>query len=68
MRANCRHQNGITHAFVPRFYSNGDRDHYVGSDPAHQAFQQAAGAVLEKTVVVNSQNSLFTKAEECQLS
>jgi hypothetical protein len=53
----------MSHAFVLQFYSNEDRDYYVNKDPAHQAFKDAAGAVVEKTLVVDFQDGIFTKKE-----
>jgi hypothetical protein len=53
-------QSGVSHAFVVQFYSNQDRDYYVESDPVHQAFKDAAAAVVEKTIVVDYQNGVFT--------
>lgn len=46
-------QNGITHAFSVEFESTEDRDYYVKSDPAHQAFIAFAGTVVEKAIVVD---------------
>jgi hypothetical protein len=43
-----------------QFHSNQDRDYYVESDPVHQAFKDAAAAVVEKTIVVDYQNGVFT--------
>jgi hypothetical protein len=54
-------QSGISHAFILQFYSNEDRDYYVNDDPVHQAFKEAAGAVVERTVVVDFQDGVFTK-------
>lgn len=62
-RADWWHQNGISHAFVLQFNSNEDRDYYVDSDPVHQAFKEAAGAIVEKTIVVDFQDGVFTKTE-----
>lgn len=55
-------QNGISHAFVVQFRSNADRDYYVNEDPVHKAFKEAAGAVVEQTIVVDYQDGVFTKA------
>jgi hypothetical protein len=55
-------QNGMSHAFILRFNSNEDRDYYVKEDPAHQAFKDAASAVIEKTLVVDFQEGVFTNA------
>ena len=54
-----RQQNGMSHAFILRFNSKDERDYYVKEDPAHQAFKDAA-AVVEKTVVVDFQEGIFT--------
>lgn len=56
------HQNGISHAFILRFTSKDDRDYYVKEDPAHRAFKEAAAAVVEKTIVVDFQEGVFTNA------
>ena len=42
--------------------SKDDRDYYVKKDPAHQAFKAAAAAAVEKTVVVDFQEGVFTNA------
>ncbi|OSS51933.1 hypothetical protein B5807_03580 [Epicoccum nigrum] len=55
-------QNGVSHAFILRFSSNEERDYYVKSDPAHQAFKDAAAAVVEKTIVVDFQEGVFFNA------
>ncbi|KAF2127439.1 hypothetical protein P153DRAFT_368731 [Dothidotthia symphoricarpi CBS 119687] len=55
-------QNGISHAFVLQFYSNADRDYYVNEDPVHQTFKEAAGAVVQQTLVVDYQDGVFTEA------
>ena len=57
-----RLQNGMSHAFILRFSSNEERDYYVKEDPAHQAFKDAAAAVVEKTIVVDFQEDVFTNA------
>ncbi|KAF2692273.1 stress responsive A/B barrel domain protein [Lentithecium fluviatile CBS 122367] len=56
-------QEGISHAFIVQFQSNEDRDYYVNEDPVHQAFKDAAGAYLEKAVVVDFQEGVFTYAD-----
>jgi hypothetical protein len=53
----------MSHAFIIRFDSNEDRDYYVKEDPAHQAFKNAAAAVIEKAQVIDFQEDIFTKAE-----
>jgi len=55
-------QNGVSHAFILRFSSIEERDYYVKSDPAHQAFKDAAAAVVEKTIVVDFQEGVFFSA------
>ena len=52
----------MSHAFVLQFYSNADRDYYVNEDPAHQAFKEAAGAVIKQTLVIDYQDGVFTNA------
>ncbi|UPX17143.1 uncharacterized protein EKO05_0007518 [Ascochyta rabiei] len=53
-------QNGMSHAFILRFNSDEERDYYVKEDPAHQAFKDAAAAVVENTIVVDFQEGVFT--------
>jgi hypothetical protein len=53
-------QDGLSHAFILRFTSKDDRDYYVQHDPAHQLFKEAAAAVVQKTVVVDFQEGVFT--------
>ncbi|KAL2215387.1 stress responsive A/B barrel domain protein [Thermoascus aurantiacus ATCC 26904] len=45
--------NGITHAFVIEFESEEDRKYYLEQDPAHLAFVQSIGAVVERIQVVD---------------
>ncbi|KAF3007883.1 hypothetical protein E8E13_010964 [Curvularia kusanoi] len=52
-------QNDISHAFILKFSSSEERDYYVKSDPAHQAFKEAAATVVEKTIVVDFQEGVF---------
>ncbi|KAF2266611.1 hypothetical protein CC78DRAFT_513242 [Lojkania enalia] len=52
-------QNGMTHAFILRFYSKEDRNYYVEFDPVHQKFKEAATAVVEKVQVVDFQEGIF---------
>ncbi|KAK7057508.1 stress responsive A/B barrel domain-containing protein [Favolaschia claudopus] len=40
-------QKGIEYAFVVEFESTADRDYYVASDPAHQAFVQMISTKIE---------------------
>ncbi|KAF2642361.1 hypothetical protein P280DRAFT_447676 [Massarina eburnea CBS 473.64] len=53
-------QNGVSHAFIVHFESNEDRTYYVSDDPVHQAFKEAAGPYLEKAIVVDFQEGVFT--------
>ncbi|KAG7412297.1 hypothetical protein Forpe1208_v008706 [Fusarium oxysporum f. sp. rapae] len=52
-------QNGITHGFVATFESAEDRDYYVKTDPAHQAFIANVGGLLEKAIVVDFTNGVY---------
>ncbi|KAJ5558876.1 hypothetical protein N7461_002848 [Penicillium sp. DV-2018c] len=52
-------QNGITHAFVVEFASAADRDYYVQSDPAHQAFIKSLDGLIDKAQVVDFSNGVF---------
>lgn len=52
----------MSHAFILQFSSNEDRDYYVNQDPVHQAFKDAAAAAVEKTLVVDFQDGVFTSA------
>ncbi|KAF5674966.1 stress responsive a b barrel [Fusarium heterosporum] len=49
-------QDGITHGFVVEFNSAKDRDYYVNEDPAHQAFVEKVGGLVEKAIVVDFEN------------
>jgi hypothetical protein len=60
-RTDKHSKKGISHAFILQFYSNEHRDYYVHDDPVHQAFKEAASAVVEKTLVVDFQDGVFTK-------
>lgn len=42
-----------------RFYSNEDRDYYVETDPAHQAFKDSVASVVEKAQVIDFQEGVF---------
>ncbi|KAF1960139.1 hypothetical protein CC80DRAFT_489355 [Byssothecium circinans] len=53
-------QNGASHGFIVHFASNEDRNYYVNDDPSHQAFKEAAGPYLEKAIVVDFQEGVFT--------
>ena len=53
-------QNGISHAFVLQFHSIEDRDYYVNDDPVHKTFKEAAASALEKAIVIDYQNGVFT--------
>jgi hypothetical protein len=60
LQSDLFHQNGISHAFVLQFHSIEDRDYYVNNDPVHKAFKEAAAPALEKAIVVDYQNGVFT--------
>jgi hypothetical protein len=49
----------LTHGFVSTFNSAEDRDYYVKTDPAHQAFIAKIKDLLEKAVVVDFENGVF---------
>lgn len=53
-------QEGLSHGFVVQFRSNEDRDYYVDQDPAHQAFKNAAGPLIEKAVVFDFRDGVFS--------
>ncbi|CAK7224495.1 hypothetical protein SBRCBS47491_005571 [Sporothrix bragantina] len=46
-------QGGVTHGFVVEFASAEDRDYYVKTDPAHQAFVKSLDGLVTKAVVVD---------------
>ncbi|KAF9768374.1 hypothetical protein IL306_014343 [Fusarium sp. DS 682] len=52
-------QNGITHGFVVEFHCAEDRDYYVKTDPAHQAFVKSIGGLVEKAIVVDFSNGVY---------
>ncbi|KAK4221162.1 dabb-domain-containing protein [Podospora fimiseda] len=52
-------QNGITHGFVVEFESVEDRDYYVATDPAHQAFVKSIGDVVIKAIVVDFEDGVY---------
>ncbi|KAJ5121670.1 uncharacterized protein N7515_009631 [Penicillium bovifimosum] len=52
-------QNGITHAFVVEFASAADRDYYVESDPAHQAFVKSLDGLIEKAQAIDFTNGVL---------
>ncbi|KAF4973178.1 hypothetical protein FZEAL_9395 [Fusarium zealandicum] len=52
-------QNGITHGFVAEFNTAEDRDYYVKTDPAHQAFVKSIGGLLDKAIVVDFTNGVY---------
>lgn len=54
-------QRGVTHGFVVEFASPVDREYYVNTDPAHQAFKAIIGELVEelKTVVVDFSGGIF---------
>jgi hypothetical protein len=45
---------GMTHGFVLEFKSQADLDYYLLEDPVHLAFSQAAGKLIEDSVVVGT--------------
>ncbi|KAH6621237.1 hypothetical protein B0J18DRAFT_466843 [Chaetomium sp. MPI-SDFR-AT-0129] len=52
-------QNGMTHGFVVEFASPEDRDYYVTTDPAHQAFVKTLSGVVEKPTVLDFVDGLY---------
>ncbi|KAK3382637.1 hypothetical protein B0T24DRAFT_602154 [Lasiosphaeria ovina] len=54
-------KRGVTHGFVVEFASPVDREYYVNTDPAHQAFKAIIGELVEelKTVVVDFSGGIF---------
>ncbi|KAH8736193.1 hypothetical protein BGZ61DRAFT_472546 [Ilyonectria robusta] len=52
-------QNGITHGFVVEFGSADDRDYYVKTDPAHQAFIKSVGGLVDKAIVVDFSDGVY---------
>ncbi|KAK4221445.1 hypothetical protein QBC38DRAFT_492056 [Podospora fimiseda] len=54
-----RLQNGITHGFVIEFESVEDRDYYVATGPAHQAFVKSIGDVVIKAIVVDFEDGVY---------
>ncbi|KAF7553319.1 hypothetical protein G7Z17_g3718 [Cylindrodendrum hubeiense] len=52
-------QNGITHGFVVEFSTAEDRDYYVKTDPAHQAFIKTIGALVDKAIVVDFADGVY---------
>ncbi|KAI5818020.1 hypothetical protein BZA77DRAFT_278249 [Pyronema omphalodes] len=46
-------QGGITHAFVVEFAGESDRDYYLKHDPAHRAFVEMVGGIVEEVQVVD---------------
>ncbi|KAJ4132846.1 hypothetical protein NW754_015660 [Fusarium falciforme] len=52
-------QNGITHGFVAEFSSVEDRDYYVKTDPAHQAFVKSLDGLIEKAIVVDFNDGVY---------
>ncbi|RHZ67972.1 Dabb family protein [Aspergillus thermomutatus] len=52
-------QNGITHVFVVEFENEDDREYYVRTDPAHQAFVRSLDGVVEKAQVVDFTPGVF---------
>lgn len=41
------------------FNSAEDRDYYVRTDPAHQAFVKSIGGLVEKAIVVDFSNGVY---------
>ncbi|KAM7199727.1 hypothetical protein V8F20_005597 [Naviculisporaceae sp. PSN 640] len=52
-------QSGLTHGFVAEFVSAEDRDYYVKTDPAHQAFVKSIGGLVEKAIVVDFIDGIY---------
>ncbi|RHZ63827.1 hypothetical protein CDV55_107405 [Aspergillus turcosus] len=52
-------KNGITHVFVVEFENEDDREYYVRTDPAHQAFVKTLDGVIEKAQVVDFTPGVF---------
>ncbi|CAG9978401.1 unnamed protein product [Clonostachys byssicola] len=52
-------QDGFTHGFVVQFHSAKDRDYYVNSDPAHQAFKESISSLVDKALVVDFDNGVY---------
>lgn len=52
-------KNGITHVFLVEFENEDDREYYVRSDPAHQAFVKSLDGVIEKAQVVDFTPGVF---------
>lgn len=52
-------QGGFTHIFVEEFETEEDRDYYTLKDPAHLAFANSLGAVVEKVQVVDFTPGVF---------
>jgi len=52
-------QEGISYAFIVEFDSPEKRDYYVNTDPSHQAFKAAAGAIIQKAIVVDFSDGKF---------
>ncbi|KAL2123750.1 hypothetical protein VTJ04DRAFT_115 [Mycothermus thermophilus] len=52
-------QHGATHAFVVQFSSTDHRNYYVDHDPAHQAFKEEVGPLVEKVTVLDYSNGQF---------
>lgn len=46
-------KGGITHAFVVEFAGESDRDYYLKHDPAHLAFVEMVGNIVEKVQVID---------------
>ncbi|KAK5987428.1 hypothetical protein PT974_11555 [Cladobotryum mycophilum] len=52
-------QHGHSHAFVVEFSNIPDRNYYVDEDPAHDAFKQKIGPLIEKVTVLDYTHGNF---------
>ncbi|KAF2154622.1 hypothetical protein K461DRAFT_275751 [Myriangium duriaei CBS 260.36] len=50
---------GMTHGFVLEFASQDDLDYYLTEDPVHLAFSQAAGPLIEDSLVVDIRDGIL---------
>jgi hypothetical protein len=51
---------GYEHAYIVTFSSGPQRDYYVNQDPAHDAFKKKVGPLLEKVVVTDFTDGVWT--------
>ncbi|CBX93092.1 similar to stress responsive alpha-beta barrel domain-containing protein [Plenodomus lingam JN3] len=51
--------DGLTHGFVVEFESAEDRDYYTHRDPAHQAFVQFVGPLVQGVKVLDYTPGVF---------